>query len=55
MDFIRLFTMIGLFFVAIYGMNQYCFARKEFDRKLGLAQYIFFTVMFVVGIAALYA
>lgn len=55
MDFVRLFTMIGLSCVAMYGMNQYCFATKAFDRKLGLAQYIFFTVMFVVGIAVLYA
>lgn len=55
MDFVRLFTMIGLFCVAVYGMNQYCLATKAFDRKLGLAQYIFFTVMFVVGIAVLYA
>lgn len=54
MDFVRLFTMIGLFYAAVYGMNQYCFATKAFDRKLGLAQYIFFTVMFVVGIAVLY-
>ena len=54
MDFVRLFTMIGLFCVAMYGMNQYCFATKAFDRKLGLAKYIFFTVMFVVGIAVLY-
>ena len=55
MNFVRFFTMIGLFCVAMYGMNQYCFATKAFDRKLGLAQYIFFTVMFVVGIAVLYA
>lgn len=55
MNFVRLFTMIGLFCVAVYGMNQYVFATKAFDRKLGLAQYIFFTVMFVVGIAVLYA
>lgn len=55
MNFVRLFTMIGLFCVAMYGMNQYCFATKAFDRKLGLAQYIFFTVMFVVRIAVLYA
>ena len=55
MNFVRLFTMIGLFCVAMHGMNQYCFATKAFDRKLGLAQYIFFTVMFVVGIAVLYA
>ena len=55
MNFVRLFTMIGLFCVAVYGMNQYVFATKSFDRKLGLAQYIFFTVMFVVGIAVLYA
>lgn len=55
MNFVRLFTMIGLFCVAMYGMNQYAFAAKAFDRKLGLAQYIFFTVMFVVGIAVFYA
>lgn len=55
MNFVRLFTMIGLFCVAMYGMNQYCYGMEAFDRELGLAQYILFTVMFVVGIAVLYA
>lgn len=54
MNFIRFFTMIGLSVFAIYGMNRYCFADKEFDRKLGLMQYILYAALFVIGIAVLY-
>lgn len=30
MNFVRLFTMIGLFCVAVYGMNQYVFCDEIF-------------------------